>query len=353
MIDHNRTYQMKRVFSYLFLSFTLCATYAPLAMGQQFGGSVLVHDQTILAGDGQSQVLPGIVYVYSADPASSSNSTWNEQDRIMSPSSSDSADGFGASMALSGNLLIVGAPKAQSVHLFEWNGSAWTYVSSVSNDTPGFGSVVAINEQMAAVASPGNAETPGSVWTFMMDPNGFLKQEAVFSQELDDLNSQFGASLALIENKLLVGAPGANQNAGRVVLAERNPNGTWNEVGPLPGIQSAEGALTGSVMAASGNRLAVGAPGFANRSGTVWYFELNDGSFELQTRLSPFSSSRNDLFGSSIALGANTLWVGSPGEGGRSGTGAVYEFDLNAEGHPAGTRKLEVADLATGSAFGS
>jgi len=86
------------------------------------------------------------------------------------------------------------------------------------------------------------------------------------------------------------------------MVVERQTDGTWSEASPLPGLVSAEGAQTGSVLTVSGDHLAVGSPGFANRNGTVWMFSRSEDKFELKTRLSAYSSSRNDLFGSSILL---------------------------------------------------
>ena len=336
---------MKRLF-FLFIAFVFSVT---VSHGQQFGGSVLVHGSTILAGDGQSQVLPGIVYLYSL----SQNGDWAETGRIMAPNPPDSADGFGMSIAVSGDMLLVGAPKATSVHLYRNVNQEWKYVSSVTNNSAGFGSVVAVSNHVAAVSAPGTADRPGSVWTFAISSSGMLEQEALFEQEKDDLNTQFGASVAILNDHVLIGAPGANQNSGSVMVVERQSDGTWSEVSPLPGLVSAEGALTGSVLMVSGDHLAVGSPGFGNRSGAVWIFSRSEDKFELKTRLSAYSSSRNDLFGSSIAFGDHEIWVGAPGEGGRRGTGAVYQFDLDADGMPSGTSKMSVSNLDVGSAFGS
>jgi choice-of-anchor B domain-containing protein len=333
----------------LALTLTLSVLVAMPSAGQQFGTSTAVHGDTILAGDGRSQIRPGVVYLF----GQISGGEWAETGRVTAPENDGSVDGFGSSMAVHGNLMLVGAPGKKTIYLYKNTGSTWSLISTVSNPATGFGEVVALSNDTAVVSNPGTADDPGTVWIYSFAADIGLIEEDHFGQEKDELGSLFGTSLALVGDKLLVGAPGTNLIGGRVDVMTRDAANKWVNSGTLPSIPASNGDQTGLVLASNGNKLAVGAPGFSGRSGTVWLFSLENGEFNLDSRLSPYSSSRNDLFGSSIALGIDQIWVGSPGEGGRAGTGAVYTFGIDENHTILGVSRFPTSNLVAGSGFGS
>jgi choice-of-anchor B domain-containing protein len=88
----------------------------------------------------------------------------------------------------------------------------------------------------------------------------------------------------------------------------------------------------------------------------VVLFELDDetGEWAFAGRLSPYASVRNEGFGSSLASTGDALWVGSPGFGGRRGTGAIYQFDLDHEsGDVLGSHLLKTHELRSRGQFGA
>src|SRR5262245_66607362 len=85
------------------------AAVAPATELAQFGGAVLVGDGESFAGESANQFRPGLVYVYRKSGAS-----WIEVAQIAAPKSAV-GDGFGASLALDGSTLFVGAG-ASAVH---------------------------------------------------------------------------------------------------------------------------------------------------------------------------------------------------------------------------------------------
>ncbi len=332
---------------------TLCLTLSILAtlpaVGQQFGNSAAVSGDQILAGDGQSQIRPGVVYLF----GQSSGNSWGEVGRIMAPDADGTADSFGTSIAVSEQFLLVGAPTKQTVYLFSKAGTRWIYRNSITSTTPGFGTIVSLSDHLAAVASPGSAKELGSVWVYSLMEEGALVEEARFEEETDEIGSLFGTSLALVENKMAVGAPGSNQNVGRVSVYTRSESNTWEKSGTLAGMAATTGDQAGFVLASHGSRLAVGSPGFGNRSGTVWLYTLKNGDLSLDSRLSPYASKRNDQFGSAIALGSEEIWVGSPGTGGRDGGGAVFTFGIGKDSEILGISRFSTDELILGSGFGS
>src|SRR5262245_40525786 len=98
---------------------------APLA---QFGGAVLVGDGEVFAGESLNQFRPGLVYVYRK-----TGTSWTEAAQLVAPKSAV-GDGFGASLAMDGSTLFVGAG-ANAVHVFTKQGNVWTFASTVDATT--------------------------------------------------------------------------------------------------------------------------------------------------------------------------------------------------------------------------
>lgn len=325
-------------------------------LGQQFGGSVGVHNSTILAGDGQSQTHPGVVYVYQQDESG----LWQTTDRITAPigatnaSSKPKADGFGRAIAIYENTLLVGAPSINSAFMYRFEGSGWKHVATLQNDEDGFGGAVALSNRLAAVSREGTTDVPGKVWIYRSAENGqSWVEEHVHTEEFDEGGSLLGTSLAIMGDFVFAGMPGSGGGAGSVLVLQPDVDGSWINKGAVPEIDSRSGDEAGRVLATNHSRLAVGAPGFGNRSGTVWMLTFENGKFALESRLSHFAPNRNDQFGSSIALSDSEVWVGSPGEGGRDGFGAIHKFDLGEKGDVLSTSKVFLTDLKPGSGAGT
>ena len=160
-------------------------------------------------------------------------------------------------------------------------------------------------------------------------------------------NDQFGRSVAIDGETLVVGSPGL----GIVYVYERNAGGTgqWDLVAEL----TAEGEAFGTSVAINRDTIVVGAPAAGDiggpGQGAVYLFER---SFDrLNTwnsvgKLSAEDSAIEDAapeggFGTSVALTSDTLAVGAPSlSGGTFGReGAVHVFERRAA-EPTGWRRI-------------
>jgi len=130
--------------------------------------------------------------------------------------------------------------------------------------------------------------------------------------------SEFGISLSITENDLVVGAPAADGGLGLVYAFRRDVLYGWesSQVLTMPGDQE-EGRF-GSSLSLSSDRLAVGAP--LNRSplltrlGVVFVFEHLPGESNwIRTDfLRPLGLRAGDKLGESVSIAGNLVFAGAP-----------------------------------------
>lgn len=152
----------------------------------------------------------------------------------------------------------------------------------------------------------------------------------------------FGSAIALGEEWLAVGAPGASTDglpgAGCVQLYRRNERGIFDHARTLASPTAASHAWFGSALAIDGATLIVGEPRAAHegtRCGAAWIYELADEGVPPR-QLLPAAHAHPSLaglgFGMSVALDARFAVVGAPGidastQGEECGGGFVFARD--------------------------
>lgn len=156
------------------------------------------------------------------------------------------------------------------------------------------------------------------------------------AEERDSFGS--GVALSPAGNTMAVRALGPDSTVGteRVYVFAR-VDGNWQQQVILDGTEPVSLGSYGQALSlsASGDLLAVGSPRDVlrgaedtdERAGAVYLYQRESGSWHSQTRLVSSSISGSDQFGYSTSLSADgkTLAVSAPGE---NGVGAVFVFDL-------------------------
>lgn len=155
------------------------------AEGRQFGSALVLDDDRVVVGMRGTETRPGAVTVYQRDEATGD---WVVGDRLVSPDSMP-GERFGSALAVHGDELWIGAPSAD-----DGAGRVYRYTR----------------------------EGPAELW----QAAGTLAATSVAS------GYQFGASLAVEDALAVVGAPGANGNAGRAVVFALSDDG-WVEAAVL------------------------------------------------------------------------------------------------------------------------
>ena len=177
--------------------------------------------------------------------------------------------------------------------------------------------------------------------------------------------SKFGASVAIWEDYIAVGAIGKseapNTNLG-VVYVFKNNAGVWTQINKLLPSDPENDCGFGNSIDIENNTLIVGAEnkknGTAYNVGAVYIYELVNNSWSFSQKLMASDCSAGDFFGCSVAISGEYIIAGAyaqdknaTGGGELTDAGATYIFKYNA-GTWTQTQKLVANDRAQENYFG-
>jgi len=235
-----------------------------------------------------------------------------------------------------GNYAVAGAynygsPSSSSgkVTFLKRNGSSWTTLGeSQSSDISlgdQFGYSLAIDGDLAIVGAwaddTGSSINNGSVYIFKRT-NDVWTETAKINGPASN-NAFFGKSVAILGDVVFIGSPGFNSNAGRVSSYITSDGGTTWTAG-LNYSGSVSGELFGESISASlknsgGSTLAVGAPGDTLSQGAVVVYDndINDwstggGATVNNTKLTGSQDASGDKFGQALQVVDDSLIIGVP-----------------------------------------
>jgi hypothetical protein len=290
-----------------------------------------------------------------------------------------SGDRFGASIAISGNYVIITAPFAK-VNGKTWQGAAYAFVLSTNSceqtqkivasegvafDT--FGTCVQLNSKWAFI-SAGGANRAGNVMPYRVFAFRYVPRrsegEWVESSILDapdpaDSTSAFGTALALSASSLLIGSRTATVDGrlgqGAAYLYNYVRPNRWILESRLTPKDDAPRENFGSSVAldVNGREILVGAVGTVVNGnvsqGAVYRFNRQDGDWRQVQTMTASDGAALNLFGASMSLSKNRVLIGAYGAGGY--TGAAYAFVLRA-GAWQQMKVLKASDGVPGDVFG-
>ena len=187
-----------------------------------------------------------------------------------------------------------------------------------------------------------------------------LAEESGLTADDGAKNDRFGVSVAVDGNTAVVGAfqptytdPDTStvvSRPGAAYVYTKDSNGAWSQQAKLTASDGADGDEFGISVAVDGDTVVVGARGKVSKTGAIYVFtKPSDGDWTstiTETKLTATGGAADDLFGASVALyGASTIVVGAPG------AGSAYVFTKNS-GLWSQAAKLTATDAATGDEFG-
>lgn len=316
----------------LFLA-TMNVTATPAGTSGDRYGEVLAADADTLAigvpafqidlGSGPEPV--GAVFVYAR-----TNDRWVREALLTAPPGFVSDSFFGASVALSGDRLLVGHPAASvaagtiqgAAHLYERTGATWTLARTLSGGPdPGadpvdnFGAAVALAGDTAVVGAPlddvGNTGAAGSVYVYTRSGSDWTQSARLVAADAA-ANHGAGAAVALSGNTVLVGTLRA---PGVVHVWVRN-NAQWGQQATLSATDQTPLDSFGQHLAVDGDLALVGAtlqPGSptVGERGAVYAFRRNGANWTHEAKLQPPGPPRTGQYGRVALLGERAL-VGAP-----------------------------------------
>jgi len=288
---------------------------------------------------------------------------------------------FGASIAVSGNDLVVGAPGyiteegvVGTAYVFHRVGPKWIETGKlVPNfeqiDGEDFGLSVAIEGDFIVVGAPHimpdviGGGGYGRAFIFRRDERGTpddpLDDEWWEDAELrtpDEIRygDNFGYSVSIGDGLVLIGRIGDSQTSGSAYLYRR-VNGVWSHVASLDPSDTALGDSFGDGVSLSGGVALVGAStrsDYGTHSGAAYVFREADGVWLEQTKLTPSDAASYDHFGGSDFIAGAYAVVGAyDDDDGGASSGSVYAF-TDGESPWGNETKLVALDAEPSDHFG-
>ncbi|MBL9152479.1 MAG: FG-GAP repeat protein [Verrucomicrobiales bacterium] len=324
--------------------------------GDSFGGSVAISGDTVVVGatgeDSAATGIDGDQFENSAEDSGAayvftrSGVSWT-QHAYLKASNTEASDGFGESVAISGDTVVVGTG---------WEDSAATGVDGDQSDN--------------------SAKYSGAAYIFSRS-DGDWTQQAYLKASNTDAGDRFGRSVAISGDTAVIGAPSESsatlgidgdqsdnnlENAGAAYLFVRSGS-TWIQQSYLKASNTGWSDLFGESVAISGDTVVVGAgwedsaaigvdgdqsDNSAGNSGAAYIFTRSGANWTQKAYLKASNTSfRDGEFGRSVAISGDTAVIGAPqessaatgidgdqGDNSSLHSGAAYLFTIEPEPDP-------------------
>ena len=327
---------------------------APLSTAK-LGAAVAIAGTTAILG-APDYGNHGTVFVFNQTPNSDPDRDplWELQSQIEAPGFR-TGDKFGASVAINGENLIVGAPgrdigtndNAGGAYILRRLSDGWILQAELRGTVVGqeAGTSVDIGAEYAAIGGP-STSTPG-VHLFRKIGTEWSADKVITTPQA---GNRFGSSVHLSDTTLFVGSPGHNSDTGAVHIyslaphpqnVDSNVTSNVDNPGRIDFTGGSVGDEFGASLDGSGRYIVVGAPGTANDTGAAYVFIRPIGSTGwIQTRLDYSNGAvAGDRFGTSIAIDGTQIIVGAPGRTRTTGSdgrtyseGEAFSYGLKNNG---------------------
>ena len=319
-----------------------------------FGFSVSLSGEFAVVGsplDTTLELYAGAAYVFRSTP-----SGWVELGQLLGDDiGSDEQERFGDSVAISGNTILIGAPRDNitgAAFVFEYDGQTWNQTAKLTPSGSGtdillFGTSVALDGDRAVIGAWGGNGGAGAAYVFERSGSAWTETVELAASD-GELGDYFGFSVSLSGGLALVGAYGHDDHAGAVYVFDQAMG--WAEVVKIAAVDSMPFDRFGSSLAISGQTAVIGAWGedtMGSGAGATYVFERDVSTWTQEAKLLAGDGDQDDAFGRSVDTDGETIVVGAYADF----TGSAYVFHESAGGwtHKA---KLTASDGVGGDLFG-
>ena len=291
-----------------------------------FGMSVFISGDYAMVGSPVNNDSVGAVYVFRRD-----GTVWIETQKLIA---SDGAKGdmFGGiigSISISGDYTIIGAPNANfskgTAYIFKREGTNWIEKQKLHpadlNDSSWFGASVSITDSFTVIGATQNLYS-GSAYVFRNEGNNWIEQHKLISSDSVG-GSQFGASVSIYKDNIIIGAPGENFIRGSAYIFKREAN-AWIEEQKITASDGAPLNYFGFAVSMFGDYAVIGAIGarrayLFKKENTYW--------IEKQKLIASDGSYGKDYFGASVSIWQDYAVIGVPGDDSSSGSAYIFNYD--------------------------
>src|SRR6266403_6372122 len=320
-----------------------------------FGSAAALNGSTALIGADGDNSFQGAAYLFTK-----SNGSWSQGQKLTA-SDGLPGDEFGYRAVLANDTLLVGAFTATvggnanqgAAYLFTESNGTWSESQKLTASDGGlfdnFGASVALDGSTLVVgangATVGGNAAQGALYVFT-ESNGTWTPTQKLTANDGAAYDNFGLSVALKGSTILVGSPqaaiGGNAGQGALyVFAESN--GTWSQVQKLTASDGAANSNFGSAVALNGSTALIGADGSTvggnTYQGKAYLFIESGGNWSQSDTFIASDGAVDDYFGAALAWDGATALISTPHPtiGGNTWQGAAYFYEQSATPTPTPT----------------
>jgi FG-GAP repeat/Secretion system C-terminal sorting domain len=322
-------------------------------------------------------------------------------DEVVKAVATDRAasDLFGYSVAISGDYAIVGANQedhnttggqfldnAGAAYILRNNSGTWTVVQKIvaadraADDE--FGTSVAISGDFAIVGAPRKTATvgfelnsaAGAVYIFKNTDGIWSQLQKIVASDRETFD-EFGYSVAISENYVIVGAPyedeyvnglSSSSNKGSAYIYKKGAT-VWMDEQKIVGNSVSNGDNFGWSVGISEDYAIIGSPregvasggGILTEAGSAYIFrKFSSGTWTQMQSINAFDKGAGDEFGTSVAISGDYVIVGAlfedhnaTGGANLSDAGSAYIFERDG-GTWTQMNKIVASDRAASDNFG-
>lgn len=300
--------------------------------GDLFCGGAIEGD-VVVTRDSRADGLLGALYVFRRN-----GMAWDFEAKLTAPERDDQ-DSYGGSVAMSGKVIVVGAPQRDApqvnqgaVFVYRWQHDSWEFeaelVASNGEDGDLFGNSVGLDGNTLVVGAPhanrASEREAGAAYMFEYDGARWNEvAELTHPEPMEAAN--FGQSVAIGQDVVAVAAPRFDSS----VVLFRRVDGKWT-VEAILTVEDAQ-RFGDSLSVASGVVLVGSWDSNENgiQAGAAWVFRYLQGEWAQEAKLLASDGAACDFFGDDVGLtpSGTVALIGSPGDDPRgSRSGSVYVF---------------------------
>ena len=332
----------------------------------RLGHSVAIGDGYVIAGaigTDDNGFSSGAAYVFERD-----NGTWSQQQKLT-PANGDARKFFGEAVAMSGEYAIIGAPgigfnneSPGTAYIYQLIDAMWTEIATLSPSdgaaSDSFGISVAISDSIAVVGTSQQniaGQASGSVYVFQKNGGQWTQIDKLTASDAE-ARDFFGASVAVYQDELLVGAYGDDDNgadAGAVYFFQKNES-QWTENIKYIASDGRSNNSFGRAVAMNEAFTVIGErkdDDVGQNSGAIYILRKENGNWIERGKLINEDGIQGDLFGFSVGISNQIAIVGVPRadvNGNTLGSVLVYELTTIA---PVITSVVSTSTLYIGQPF--
>ena len=304
--------------------------------GESFGRALAYAGFDLIIGSPDNSNIngpnAGIVYLYSRRL-----NNWDFESTVLA-SNKLIQPLFGTSVAISDSIAVIGAQgkeeDAGAAFVFERSGNGWTQVAELiaSDGASGdmFGQAVAVSGDIVVVGAPGDDNergvNAGAAYIFLRGSMGWSEQARIIASD-GALEDQFGSAVTIDGSTVAIGSPSADtpagQDAGKVYLYEES-GPQWLEQVIISLVDGAQEDLFGFSMALENTTLAIGAPEPSSKTGRVYVFEQVGPAWVREAVFTGSDAEVGDQFGADVDIDDNYIMAGAPLHNGEQGAAYVF-----------------------------